>query len=289
MPIIANSPDQSVAVGPAGRRWFLRLGGAGALGAVAAACGGAASTTAKVKIKAQQTGSAPTTNDNIPPNTLPPQPPTKTEQEADLANLRTATSYEYAINSAYQAINSQVTVSGGVEFNAIRPVMISHHQAAIVKLQDATRSYLADAQQGPNASDFAGLKADDIVYTPGKLKDEQGQPDDKGNGWTWTNIIVPALKAIATNDDVIKFARELEDAAVATHAVATGVYSTKGLRHLVMTIGAVEARHSAKLGLLVSGAKPADGAPNAIFFTRDALGTNSLLTFNGKAASSAAG
>ena len=268
------------------RRRLLRVGGLGALGVIAAACSKSTTTTAP-KIKAQQTGNAPTTNPNQPPPTLGPRQPTKTQQEDDLANLRTATSMEYAIISAYQALTSQTVTSGGAEFDLVVPIFRDHHQAAITTLQTATRDALETAQSGPNKEDFAKLTPAVVVYEPGKLKDEKGQPDKQGNAWFWANVIEPTLPSLATANDVIDFAHRLETIAVATYAVSAGTYSTADLRHQAMVIGAVEARHTAKLALLQTPPKP--GAPDSIFFTRDGLGIDALLTFDAKPSTSAAG
>lgn len=283
----SNRPTRSGKPVPlAERRRLLRAGGIGALGVIAAACSKSTTTTAP-KIKAQQTGNAPTTNPNQPPPTLGPRQPTKTEQEDDLANLRTATSMEYAIISAYEALNSQVVSSGGAEFNAVVPIFRDHHQAAISILQTATRDALATAQSGPNKDDFAKLTPAATVYQPGHLKDQKGQPDEQGNAWFWANVIEPTLPSIASANDVVDFAHRLETIAVATYAVSAATYSTAGLRHQAMVIGAVEARHAAKLALLQKPPKP--GAPDSVFFTRDGLGIDALLTFDGKPSSSAAG
>ncbi len=269
----------------AARRRFLLVGGAGAVGALAAACGTSSGTTAK--IKAQQTGNAPTTNPDMAPPTLGFQQPNSAQQQADLANLRTATAMEYAIVDAYQALSSQVPVSGGAAFTQIVPLIVAHHQSAITTMKGATADALQNAQSGPNKADFSGLTPEAVVYEPGKLKDEKGNPDTHGNAWLWSNFVVPALPSLATSNDVIGFARQLENIAVATYAVDAGVLSTVGLRYTVMTVGAIEARHAAKLALIENPAEP--GAPNALFFTRDALGTNALLTFDGKPGSSSGG
>ncbi len=291
-PEIERSPAGTTAVDAEtarrARRRFLLVGGAGAVGALAAACGSGTSASApKPKIKAQQTGNAPTTNSDTPPPTLGPQLATKTQQEADLANLRTATSMEYAIVAGYQALLTQVSTSGGTAFAQAVPIVVAHHQQAIRDLQSFTRSALNDALAGPNRSDFSSLDADKVVYQPGRLKDQNGAADEHGNAWMWSQFIEPTLPSLATATDVIAFAGRMEDIAVATHVVGVGIYSTLGLRRGVGNIAAVEARHSAKMALLQDPAQP--GAPNALFFTRDALGSDALLTFDGKPSSSASG
>jgi hypothetical protein len=282
-----TTPDPTTDLA-ADRRRLLKAGGIGALAAaIAAACSGPKTETATPKIKAQQTGSAPITNPDEAPATVPPAEPTVAMQQADLAALRTATSMEYAIVNAYGEVGKLQGVTPPSDFTAIVPIITAHHQSAITTLQTLTSDYVKDVKKGPNAKDFASLEVDKVVYKPGNLTDDNGQKDTNGNGWMWANVVQYGLKAIATPNDIVAFAKQLENTAVATYAVDAGVLSTATLRQSVMSIGAVEARHSAKLALTESPAEP--GAPHSEFYTRDALGTLALLTYDGKPAASSGG
>lgn len=263
------------------RRGFLRAGGVGVLAAAVAACS-KKDVVVSTPIKAQQTGQAPTTNPDRAPPTVPGKPPAKADEQADLANLRTATSLEFAAINAYDALLSKVSVDAGPAFNGLAARLKSHHGDAVRTLQDATAAHLEEVKRGPNRDAFAPLKEDRIVYTPGRLTDEKGKPDAEGNATFWKTFVEPGLEAISEANDVIDFARRMENVLTATHVLNTSTLTTITLRRTAMAIGSVEARHSALLALLKNPAEP--GAPNSVFYTRDGAGASDLLTFDGSAA-----
>lgn len=237
-------------------------------------------------VKAQQTGQAPTTNPDKAPPTVPSKPPAKADEQADLANLRTATSLELAAVNAYDALLSKVSTDAGPAFNALVPRLRSHHRDAASALQDATRAHLNEVKRGPNADAFASLKEDRIIYTPGHLTDDKGQPDSEGNAPFWKTFVEPGLGAISDANGVIDLARRLENLLTSTHVVNTSTFTTIALRRTAMAIGSIEARHAAVLATLKTPSEP--GAPNAVFSTRDAAGAADLLTFDGSPAQATA-
>lgn len=237
-------------------------------------------------IKAQQTGQAPTTNPDQAPPTVPPKPPAKADEQADFADLRTATSLELASANAYDSLLSKVPANASSTFNSLVPRLKDHHRRAVGTLQAATRSHLSEVKRGNNRDAFASLTEEQVVYTPGRLKDERGMPDSDGNATFWKTFVEPGLDAISDADGVIAFAQRMENVLTATHVLNTATFTTIDLRHTAMAIGSVEARHAAILATLRSPTEPA--VPNALFYTRDATGTADLLTFDGSAAQAAA-
>jgi hypothetical protein len=80
--------------------------------------------------------------------------------------------------------------------------------------------------------------------------------------------LTPTLSGLKTQEDVLKFARSVEDQAAATYAFALTVLTTADAYKGTATILPIESAHSAALGLAL-GESPADQFPTGAFETAD--------------------
>ncbi len=80
--------------------------------------------------------------------------------------------------------------------------------------------------------------------------------------------LTPTLQGLKTQEDVLKFARSVEDQAVATYAFALTALTSADAATGTATILPVEAAHSVALGLAL-GESPADQFPTGAFETAD--------------------
>lgn len=108
-------------------------------------------------------------------------------------------------------------------------------------------------------------------------KDLGGTPWEKTNDYVMKNVVTPALPGLKTEEDVVKFARELENMAAATYTAATGMLSTPDLRKAAMSIGGVEARHVVVFNTVLQDSDPLAWAPDAFQKATDAAPNQALL------------
>jgi hypothetical protein len=136
-------------------------------------------------------------------------------QELDVTLLRTAQSIEVLAVDTYQtALDSGLVTTPS--------------------LADMIR--LFQEQHG----EHAGLLA-------ATTRDAGGTPYDEPNSYLQEQVTGPAVEVLATEEEVVTLAVELENTAAQTYVFASEVLSTPALRQGIMSIGGVEARHLAVL------------------------------------------
>ena len=218
------------------RRQFMKIGGATVIGATVLAA--CASTKSS---KAEVTGTTT-------PTTLAPTPTTGAEtadsKKTDLTLLRTATSIELLAVAVYDTAikNGLVTTPA---------------------IGDAAKLFRDQHQE------HAGL-------LQGATTTSGGTPYKQPNAYLNTNVVEPAVKALKTEADVVKFAKQLEDVAASTYVLAAGVLGTPELRAAIMSIGGVEAKHVAVLNMV--GAGLIDGVPLGFYKTTNAIGSRAYVS-----------
>jgi hypothetical protein len=141
-----------------------------------------------------------------------------TSQELDVTLLRTAQSIEVLAVDAYQtALDSGLLTTPGL--------------ADTVQLfQEQHREH-------------AGLLSATTI-------DAGGTPFDEPNAYLSSEVVGPTVETVATEEDVLLLAVELENTAAQTYVFAAEALSTPALRQGIMSIGGVEARHLAVLHLV---------------------------------------
>jgi len=247
---VAFAPDSPVSEGEKSRllglpdrRGFLRLGGLTvALSAVAAAC----VNDKKESVQLAQTGTLPaTTSTSVAPNPGSP--------ETDATLVLTALSIERLAIDVYQSA-------------------IDNNWLTIPLLQDAAKYFQSQHK------DHAGLLS--------ATAKQMGQnPDEvKANPYINENVVTPQVTIIksagapaATQNETLKLAIELEDAAAQTYTMAGGVLTTPVLRQAIMSIGAIEAKHYSVL----AGALQLQQVPFAFGHTNLAAPKDSYIAPNG--------
>lgn len=189
------------------RRHFLALASATVAGAaVLGACSNHHRPAA--------TGSS--TTSTTAPSTTTTSATSSTERlgtDADLSTLRTLTSVELALVTAYDAMAAYDVLQTDA-FKAAR-LFRDHHRQHAVSLQDLT------------------VKAG-------------GSPVSTQNPYLMTHDLQPSLQLLegGTSQAAVRLASRLEQMLAATYATAAGTLSRAGMRHAVMVNGAVEARHA---------------------------------------------
>jgi hypothetical protein len=133
----------------------------------------------------------------------------------DIVLLRTASSLEVLAVAAYQT-----AIASGL----------------------VTTPAIADA-----AALFQGHHDEHAASLQAQTSDLGGEPYTDPNPYLLANVVGPAVAALVTENDIVAFARTLEDAAAQTYTYAAGVLSTPELRAALAAIGGVEARHRAVL------------------------------------------
>jgi hypothetical protein len=91
-------------------------------------------------------------------------------------------------------------------------------------------------------------------------------------------IVRPALAAAQTQDDISHLFFTLEDAIAQTYVYASTAMSKPDLRSTMMTIGGIEARHRALLGVQVEQLSLDDLFPSAFASADNPLPPDALLT-----------
>jgi hypothetical protein len=164
---------------------------------------------------------------------------------SDLTLAKTAASLEALAISAYQTAAGSGLVKDQAVLSAAT-LFMGHHTAH----RDALNGVIQAAGAQPITAPNAAL--------------------DKA-------ILQPALAAAKTQDDVVKLAFTLEDAAAQTYVFATGALSKSDLRSTLMTIAGVEARHRALLGFLVQKQSLDDLFPASFFKADSPLPADALI------------
>jgi Ferritin-like domain/TAT (twin-arginine translocation) pathway signal sequence len=197
------------------RRQFLKIGGATILGAaVLAACG---------EDDPEGAGETGVTTASTSSTTAPPK---AGDPEMDVVLARTAASLEYLAVLSYSVVlgDADVKLPAPIEFD---PVVVdaatlfrTHHQAHA----DAVNAVLTEAGE-----------------------DEYTDP----NSVLLREVVQPSIANLTNQDNVVSFARDLENLAAGTYAYAAGALSTPELRQTIMSIGGVEARHATALSIVL--------------------------------------
>lgn len=210
----------------AGRREFLRLGGTGALAAVVlAACSDDQSPPPS------ETGvTEPVTETTLaPPQSTTPE----AGEENDLTVTRTAHTVELAMIEVYTLFLDGT--GGGLALPA--PLSYTTDTAALLTLLQERHSAHADL-----VADVVGLVG--------------GEPATEPNNGILAGIVEPQLGSLTTERAVVGLARTLEELAASTYgwgASTARTQVTEGavslVRHDLMAVGAVTARHAAALDL----------------------------------------
>lgn len=175
-----------------------------------------------------------------------PQPTISPDDKAsDQAQLRTSTALEASIVKFYDAMLGSKLVSSP-DVKAQATAFRQHHAEHVTHLQDAT------AGNGGTA------------FTT-------------SNSYVDKNLVAPALATAESEDDFVKVAATLEEAAASTNTLAVSTLAAVGARQQIMAVGAADARFVAAWNLMAAGGSLADGAPDAFQSSRDALGSASAV------------
>lgn len=138
-----------------------------------------------------------------------------TSQELDVTLLRTAQSIEVLAVDTYQtALDSGLLTTAA--------------------LADTVRLFQEQHRE------HAGLLSATTI-------DAGGTPFDEANSYLSEQVVGPMAETLATEEDVLLLAEELENTAAQTYVFAAEALSTPALRQGIMSIGGVEARHLAVL------------------------------------------
>lgn len=205
---------------PLSRRAFLALaGGAAATATLGVACSshsgsapaGPSTTTTTTTI----TGSSTSTSKGS----------TRSEQlgtDADLSILRTLTSVELTLITAYNALGAYDVLQ--TDALAAAKLFREHHRHHAASMQDLT------------------VRAG-------------GSPVGDANSYLMTHELEPSLQLLrgGTSQAGVRLAARLERMLAATYAAAAGTLSRPELRQAVMVAGPVEARHATVWATQLSG------------------------------------
>lgn len=210
----------------AGRREFLRLGGAGALAAVVLAACGEDETAPP-----SETGvTEPVTETTLaPPQTTTPE----AGEQNDLTVTRTLHTVELAMIEVY----SLVLEGTGGDLSLPAPLSYTADTETLLTLLRDRHTAHAD------------LVAE-VVELVG------GEPATQPNNGIIAGLVEPQLGSLSTERAVLGLARTLEELAAATYGWAASTARTldpdeavSPARHDLMAVGAVTARHAAALDL----------------------------------------
>jgi hypothetical protein len=115
---------------------------------------------------------------------------------------------------------------------------------------------------------FQSQHTEHATYFEGLTTDAGGKPFTSSNAAFDANVIEPGLAFIQKSgnesDDIIMFLYAIETAAAGTYQSFIPTFSTPNFRSSIMTVGGIEARHSAVFAKLVPNstlAPPIPGAP----------------------------
>jgi len=123
--------------------------------------------------------------------------------------------------------------------------------------------YLTAAGAGllktPAVADTAKFFADQHSQHAGVLEEATrkagGTPFTQANP-VLTSMLAPRIRALKTEQDVVRLAYEVETMATATYEASAGTFADPTLNAVTLSVGGVEARHVAVLGMILSGLVP---------------------------------
>jgi hypothetical protein len=114
---------------------------------------------------------------------------------------------------------------------------------------------------------FQSQHQEHAAYFEGLTSDAGGQPFTSSNSAFDANVIEPGLVLIQksgnNSNDIIMFLYSIETAAAGTYQSFIPTFSTPNFRSSIMTVGGIEARHSAVFAKLVPDATLAPPIPGA--------------------------
>jgi hypothetical protein len=97
---------------------------------------------------------------------------------------------------------------------------------------------------------FARQHGEHADALAGFITAEGGQPYEEPNRYLLDEVVEPAIEVLATADEVISLAVDLENTAAQTYVFSAEVLTKPELRQGAMSIGGVEARHIAVLSIV---------------------------------------
>jgi hypothetical protein len=165
----------------------------------------------------------------------------------DLALAKTAASLEVMLFNAYQQLSASRLVTSSPLLTYAN-VFMQHHNAHLAALNGIITTTNGQAP----------------VNAPNEVMENQ--------------IVRPALDAAQTQDDISHLFFTLEDAIAQTYVYAATAMSKPELRSSMMTIGGIEARHRALLGVQVEQLGLDDLFPSAFASADNPLPPDALLT-----------
>ncbi|HEV7721655.1 MAG TPA: ferritin-like domain-containing protein [Iamia sp.] len=216
-----STPSAAAVDAPDGRRQFLRLGATGVVAAaVLAAC------SDDETVPPSETG---VTQPEPTETTFAPPPTTSPDDgaENDALVFRTARTLELAMVDVYDAL-----LGGGGDLAL--PEEVGYDEAT-----ESTLELLRDRHE-THADALEDL-----------IRGVRGDPVSEPNNGIIEGVVTPQLEDLTTQHTVLLFARSLEDVAAGTYGWGAGTLTTAELRQDLMAIGAVTARHSAALAVLL--------------------------------------
>ncbi len=187
-------------------------------------------------------------------NARPGQPPTTATPASssgagptDLTLAKTAASLEAMLIDAYQGLTASRIVTSSALLTYTN-LFLDHHTQHLAALNGIITT-------------TAGQTA---VTEPNEIMENQ--------------IVRPALDAAQTQDDFAHLFFTLEDAIAQTYVYASTAMSRPELRSSMMSIGGIEARHRALLGVAVEQLRLDDLFPSAFVRADNPLPPDALLT-----------
>jgi rubrerythrin len=97
---------------------------------------------------------------------------------------------------------------------------------------------------------FRDQHRDHAATIAGLITEQGGEPYDEPNAYLLDTVVGPTVEGLASEDDVLLLAIDLENTAAQTYVFAAEVLTTPELRQGVMSIGGIEARHLSVIALV---------------------------------------
>jgi len=156
------------------------------------------------------------------------------------------------------------TGSGNATDIVILRTATSLEALAVQTYQTAISSGLVtDSTVAAVAKDFMGQHQQHLQQFAAATTQAGGQAFTQPNPVVYSQVIQPALAKVKTQTDVLALAYTLESAAAQTYQSTVGVLSKPAYNTAVMSVGGVESRHVALLGLVLNSSQyppyPAQG------------------------------
>lgn len=218
--------DDQAPQGTADRRHFLRLGGGAVVGAAVLAACGSSETSPPA-----ETGDAPLESETTlaPPQTTSPE----VGAETDAAVVRTGRSLELAAVEAYTVLLGEAEPSTAPDALAL---------PAVINLDpEVTEAFTLMRER--HQSHAAAMIT--LVASTG------GDAVTEPNNGALQGILGPSLPNLTSQLRLVDAAHVMEDLITSTLAWGAGVVTTPELRAGIMELGAVSARQSAALSMLL--------------------------------------